>query len=435
MKLTGKYIWVDGDIVTPAPDSTVIVTDPEVKWHGKGRITVYDRPRQTVLGFGGAFTEAAAHNYALLPDAEKKKALELLFGENGLAYNFCRVTLGGCDFSLDGYRYASREDLADFSIEHDRKEIIPFIRDAIACSKRGITLFASPWSPPAFFKDTGELTRGKLREDAYEPYAMYFCRFLKAYRDEGIPISAVTVQNEPGLHRWEGCAWDDDSLIRFTGCLLDTFEKEGLDTKVLCWDYNRGGMFDHISRMYDSPVGKRVWGAGFHWYNGVHTGELDVTHDCYPDKVLVETEFCHGLGARMYDRYRLELMDVLNHHTNAVVEWNLMLDWQGGPYHNRDIGCNAPVIRNEENQVETRDIYRQTYLFSHFIRPGAKVLYTSSAFRQVMTLAVRNPDGKYLIYLCNNGSCDLTSTVCFGDTRWDTEVPMGCVVLFEAESE
>lgn len=433
MKILRKTIWTDGQIIPLPPEEITVVDDPDLKTHGKLRVTVYDQPKQEIFGFGGAFTEASAHNYALLPPDEKQKALELLFGAEGLNYRFCRVCLGSCDFSLSDYRYASDETLADFSIDHDRAEIIPFIRDAQSYRGGDLVIFASPWSPPAFFKTTGSVIGGHLRDDCYEKYAEYFALFIEAYAREGIRVSYVTPQNEPGLHRWEGCIWSDGEMARLVTSLGEAFARHGLDTRILAWDYNRAGMFDHVRRLMRSPAARYVGGVGFHWYNGIHTGELDATHDIYPELPLIETEFCHGLGARMYGRYRTELMDVLGHHANAVVEWNLLLNAEGGPYHNRDIGCNSPVWYDAESgEVKKRSIYSQMYLFSHFIQPGARVLYTSAALRDMMTLAVRNPDGHVLIYLYNNSHEDAEALMVWeGEYRWHTAAPAGCLVLWE----
>ena len=433
MKILQKKIWTDGQIIDLPAEAVTVVDDPDQRVHGKNRVTAYDEPKQEIFGFGGAFTEAASHNYALLPPDEKKKALSLLFGAEGLNYRFCRVCLGSSDFSLGDYRYASDETLSDFSIEHDRREILPFIRDAMAARGGDLILFASPWSPPAFLKTTGSVIGGHLRPDCFGTYAEYFARFVEEYAREGVKISFVTPQNEPGQHRWEGCVWDADEMSRFVTALGETFARHGLDVGILAWDYNRAGMFDHVRSLMRSPAAPYVRGIGFHWYTGVHTGELDVTHDVYPDLPLIETEFCHGLGARMYGRYRTEFLDMLTHNVSAVVEWNLMLDENGGPYHNRDIGCNSPVwVDSVEKTVQKRSIYSQTYMFAHFIRPGAHALYTSAARRDLLTLAVKNPDGHVLIYLYNLSPEDTEATLVWeGVHRWTAAAPAGALVLWE----
>ena len=187
-------------------------------------------------------------------------------------------------------------------------------------------------------------------------------------------------------------------------------------------------MFEHATQVY-SALGERIWGAAFHWYNGVHEGELQALHDAWPQKVLVESEFCQGLSARMYGKYRTEILDVLNNWTNAVCEWNMLLDTEGGPYHNRDIGCNSTLYRNG-GQVFCRGVYHQMYMFAHYIQPGASVLYSSSAYRSVRTLAIRNPDGVVLFYAYNDSLHDENCTIAWNEYRIPVSVPRGALLLW-----
>ncbi|MBO4377621.1 MAG: hypothetical protein J5889_01565 [Clostridia bacterium] len=430
MELLRKMILNDGEIMQMPLDTVTKEEDPRRLGRGTDRIEIINREKQTILGFGGAFTESAALNYAALTPEEKQKAMEYLFGETGLHYNFCRVCIGASDFARSSYHHVADGDaeLVTFNIDRDREAVIPMIRDAQAYSKQPLFLLASPWTPPAWMKEGRLPNKGRLLPQYYRVWARYFCRFIEEYEKEGVLISAVTPQNEPGSHRWEGCEFTQEELAAFIAVLAEELDRYPRRIEILCWDYNRGGMFEHADRIYET-LGERVWGAAFHWYNGVHEGELQALHDAWPRKVLVESEFCHGLSARMYGKYRTEILDVLNNWTNAVCEWNLLLDTEGGPYHNRDIGCNSPLYRDGE-QVFCRGVYHQMYMFSHYIQPGACALFSSSAYRSVRTLAVRNPDGEVLFYAYNDSLRDENCTIAWNEYRIPVSVPRGALLLW-----
>ena len=369
-------------------------------------VNVYPVKKQKVFGFGGAFTESAAINFARMSCEEKEKTLEALFGESGLKYNFCRVCIGPSDFGQSSYSYVSEDDvtLESFDISRDKKYVIPFIREALRKTKGKMFLFASPWSPPAFMKDNQSLFGGgKLKKDKYELYAQYIVKFLKAYREEEIAISAVTLQNEPNaIQTWESCLFTAEEEAEYGTVLYEILNKNGLgDVRILCWDHNKGNIFHRVSKIYPK-MEERIWGAGFHWYDGEHFDELDLIRDLYPEKVLIETEFCNGQGDRRFSFYKTEILNNLKHGVNAICEWNLILDKDGGPYHNRNIGCNAPIVFKDK-KAELSDIYKEMFMFSHFIAAGAQILYTSSYSSDIGIGAAKNPDGRIVVCLLNTG--------------------------------
>ena len=170
-----------------------------------------ERRYQEILGFGGAFTEASAYNYARMDDEKKEKVLKAFFDkEEGLGYNFCRTHIHSCDFSLEQYTYIEENDteLKTFSIEQDQKYTIPFIQAALETSE-GMILFASPWSPPAWMKSNGDMCRGgRLLDKYYGIWADYMVRYIKEYEKEGITITAITLGNEQGMPQvWESCVY------------------------------------------------------------------------------------------------------------------------------------------------------------------------------------------------------------------------------------
>lgn len=167
---------------------------------------------QTMLGIGGAITDASAETYAKLPKDKQEEILKAYYDPvNGIGYTLARTNIHSCDFSSGSYTYVKEGDkeLTSFSIDHDKQYRIPLIKQAIAKAGGKLTMFASPWSPPGFMKDsTHMLQGGKLKPEFYQPWANYFAKFIKAYEKEGIPIWGVSVQNEPmAKQTWESCIY------------------------------------------------------------------------------------------------------------------------------------------------------------------------------------------------------------------------------------
>lgn len=401
MKFLTRTLFEGGTLLRLPPDAGEQAPDT-----GKDRVNIYPVEKQEILGFGGAFTESSAYTYAQLDAAGKAAAMERLFGKSGLRYNFCRICIGSSDFSLDQYDYLApgATNLESFSIERDRRYVIPMIHDAQAAAKAAgeeIVFFASPWSPPAFMKDTGSRVKGgRLLPEYREMYAEYFVKFIKAYAAEGIHISAVTPQNETlAPSPWDSClvsAKEEAALVR---ALSAAFAAHGLEVKILAWDHNKGRLYHRMEEIY-REVPDLVAGAAFHWYSGQHFEELALMRERYPGKLLIASEFCNGLGRKIFDTYGAELMGNLTHGVQAECEWNLMLGATGEPYHDREFGCSAP-IHSDGKELTLRRSYFEMYLFSHFVRRGAKALATSSFRKGLDAAAFRNPDGRLVVVVRN----------------------------------
>lgn len=196
---------------------------------------------QEILGFGGAFTESSCY---VLSNIDKKLANQILdeyFLESNLNYQFGRISIGSCDFSLDSYSYSYKKDLSDFSIERDRKYVIPTIKLA-QMRNRNLKILASPWSPPAFMKSNGSLLKGgKLLPQFKQLWAEYLVKFAYAYQTNGIPISYMTIQNEPNAKQiWESCLYDSlEEADLLKNYIFPTFKRNGLNTQFLIWDHNK----------------------------------------------------------------------------------------------------------------------------------------------------------------------------------------------------
>jgi len=146
-------------------------------------VNIYDQEQGRIFeGLGGAATEAAAHVFYSMPADQQEELLDFYFG-GGADYRFLRVSLDSCDFSVAHYEAMSNPDdkeLATFSLAHDEKQIIPFIKRAQEKAGRKLPQLLSPWSPPAFMKTTGQRNRGgKLLPQYRDMWAEYICRLFR----------------------------------------------------------------------------------------------------------------------------------------------------------------------------------------------------------------------------------------------------------------
>jgi glucosylceramidase len=229
------------------------------------------RAFQTFEGLGGALTDAAAETFFKLPETRQRELLTAYFDrEKGIGYSLGRTSIHSCDFSSDSFTYTAPNDadLKTFSVEHDRRFRIPFIKAALATAGEGVKLFASPWSPPAWMKTSGDMLKGgKLKPEFRDAWARYFARFVEAYEKEGIPIWGLTVQNEPmATQTWESCLFTAEEERDFVRDYLGpTLDKAGLARlKLMIWDHNRGLLYQRAKVVYDDPRAARyVWGAAF----------------------------------------------------------------------------------------------------------------------------------------------------------------------------
>jgi glucosylceramidase len=389
---------------------------------------------QTILGIGGALTDAAAETFAKLPEARQKELLQAYYDpDKGIGYTLARTNINSCDFSSASYIYTEDGDkeLKTFNIEHDRQFKIPLIRKAIDASGGRLTLFASPWSPPAFMKSNNDMLHGgKLKPEFYQPWALYYTKFIKSYEKEGIPVWGITIQNEPmATQTWESCIYTaEDERDFLKNYLGPTMEKEGLGSKkIIVWDHNRDLIVQRALAIFNDPdASKYAWGMGYHWYEDWAGGlqmysNVGLVHSTWPDKNLLFTEGCRGPfnASRYYawdlgESYGRSIINDLNNWTVGWTDWNILLDEQGGPNHVGNF-CFAPVHADTKTGEL---IYTNSYFyighFSKFIRPEAKRIMTSSSRSLLLTTGFINKDGKVAVVVMNQYNTKITYHLCIG---------------------
>lgn len=378
---------------------------------------------QTFLGIGAALTDASAETYYKLPKEKQDKFMESYYSvEKGIGYSLARTHIHSCDFSTGSYTYIEEGDaeLKTFNIEHDRKYRIPFIKKAIETAGGRLTMYVSPWSPPAFMKTNNSMLQGgKLKPEFYQSWANYYAKFIKAYEKEGIPIWGLTIQNEPmASQRWESCIYtaeeERDFLKNYLG---PTLKNEGFGAKkIIVWDHNRDLLFQRANVILNDPeASKYVWGSGFHWYEDWKDGvpmfdAVKQVQESYPDKNLIFTEGCNegydikriiNEDPKLAERYGKSMINDFNNGTVAWTDWNILLDQTGGPNHVGNL-CFSPIHGNTKTgELTFTNSYYYIGHFSKFIRPGAKRIASVSSSNLLLTTAFKNTDGSIVIVAMN----------------------------------
>ena len=390
----------------------------------EGKVYVFVDPKKTFqpfIGIGGALTDAAAETFAKLPAARQDELIAAYYSaDRGIGYTLARTNIHSCDFSSESYTYVTEgdKDLTSFSIAHDLRYRIPLIKRALAATGNRLKLFASPWSPPAYMKDNNDMLHGgHLRPEFYRAWAIYYTKFIKSYRQAGVPIWGITVQNEPmATQTWESCVYqatDERDFVK--NYLGPAMVEQGLrDVHVMVWDHNRDLIVQRAQTILDDPAAaKYVWGIAFHWYEDWSGGtqmydNVALVHQLYPTKHLLFTEGTPAnFDSTAYGRWSLgeaygrSMIHDFNSGTEGWTDWNILLDERGGPNHVGNF-CFAPV------HADTRTgtlIYTNSYYyighFSKFIRPGARRILASPSRSMLLTTGFVNDDGKVVVVVMN----------------------------------
>jgi glucosylceramidase len=352
--------------------------------------------------------------------------------EEGIGYSLARTTIHSCDFSSNSYTYIDEGDamLKSFTVDHDKKFRIPFIKRAIDAAGGDLIIYASPWSPPAFMKTNNNMLQGgKLKTEFYQAWANYFVKFIHAYEKEGIPIWGLTIQNEPmAVQRWESCIYTAEEERDFLkNNLGPTLEKEGLgDKKIIVWDHNRDLLFQRANIIFNDPdASKYAWGAGFHWYEDWKDGlpmfeNVEAVNEAYPDKNLIFTEGCNekyelerieDQDPKLAERYGKSMINDFNNGTVAWTDWNILLDETGGPNHVGNL-CFSPVHGDTKTDALTFTFsYYYIGHFSKFIRPEARRISSVSSANNLLTTAFLNTDGSIIVVVMNQGENEISFTL------------------------
>ncbi|TRX54901.1 glycosyl hydrolase family 30 [Fulvivirga sp. M361] len=440
-----------------------------------------DETYQTITGFGGSFTEASAYLLNQLSPENRDKILEAYFGESGANYSLTRTHMNSCDFSLSNYSYAPVEgdkELAHFSIDEDRDDLIPMIKAAMAKSKDGFKILTSPWTAPPWMKDNKDWRGGKLLPEYYDTWALFFSKYLDAYQAEGIDIWGFTVENEPlgNNNNWESMHFTPQEMTDFVKDHLGPrLEADGHNVKILGYDQNRGEeLKDWVNVMFQDDASAHYFdGTAIHWYASTYDWfpeSLQFAHNAAPDKYLIQSEACvdaevpkwqddawywskeatdwgwdwapehekhlHPKYVPVY-RYARDIIGCLNNWVDGWIDWNMVLDRQGGPNWFKN-WCVAPVIVDHEaDEVYFTPLYYTMAHFSKYIRPGAKRIGLELSDESLMATAVQNTDGSIIVVLLNQGTAAKNLTLSLDEKTADLTISAQAIqtVLIEKPTQ
>ena len=420
-----------------------------------------DAKKQIITGFGGAFTEASATLLNQLGKENRAKILNAYFSKEGANYSLTRTHMNSCDFSVSNYSYTPVADdvaLEHFSIEEDRNDLIPMIKEAMAISEEGFKLFASPWTAAPWMKDNNSWVGGKLLPKYYDTWALFFSKYVDAYRSEGIDIWGFTVENEPhgNGNNWESMLYSPKEMTDFVvNHLSPKLQADGKgELVILGYDQNREGIKEWVDEMYkDEETASHYDGTAIHWYESTYDyfpEALQYAHNKAPNKYLIQTEACvddeipvwkddawywkkeatdwgykwreeekkylHPKYAPV-NRYARDIIGCLNNWVDGWVDWNMVLDRQGGPNWKKN-WCIAPVIVDpEKDEVYLTPLYYVMAHFSKFIRPGAAVLEVDNKEKDLMITAALNPDQSVAVVVFNQEKEAKSFTLTVGETK------------------
>lgn len=394
---------------------------------------------QRMAGFGASMTDASAWliQHRMSP-AQREALLRELFGradsgagQAGAGFDLTRLTIGASDFSRHHYSLndlppgvSSDPELKHFSLAPNRDDVLPVMRQALAINP-ALQVMASPWSAPAWMKTTGSLIKGTLRDDAYGPFARYLLKYVDAMHAEGVPVFALTVQNEPHFEPddYPGMRLEPPQRIRLLadhlGPLLKARSEARIVTpQIIDWDHNWDEPQSPRAVLSDPAARAVVSGIGWHCYAGDVAVQAQLQAE-FPDKDGWFTE-CSG-GA--WKPHWPETLPWLARHlvvgavrggARGVLMWNLALDENHGPHRGGCKDCRGVVTIDSRTGAVTRNM--EYYVLAHasrFVRPGAQRIDSTDAAGAVdaasgpalRSVAFRNADdGSRVLVIVNSSA-------------------------------
>ncbi len=374
------------------------------------------------LGMGVSFPEASCHLLMGLPEDERKAAVERVFGKTGLGLSIGRVHCGASDYSRHFYTYDDVPGdigLEHFSIAPDRAEVIPVIKEAMAANP-DLFLFSSPWSPPGWMKDGGTICGGRLLDDMIPVYADYVVKFLAAYKGEGLPIRAFTVQNEPEASQQSNsptCLVSAEQETRMIRELAPRLAAAGLEARPWLFDHNFSSVERVAACLADVRLRNLLGGVAWHPYS-CRPEEIAGLRADYPDLPMYVTEMGPHVDKSLRDVlwWGDLVLSSFNNGCGAFTSWCLALDEDGQPNVSLGFPCAGFIEIHSETRAITES--QQCRFFRHvspFVRRGADVLRTrivpgpavapgNELVDGIVHTAFRNPDGSHVVvFVCKGG--------------------------------
>ena len=365
---------------------------------------------QEILGFGGAFTDAACYMFNQLEPDARQKLIHEMFHPADMGLSVCRICVGSSDYARNVYSFDEGEpdpDLTRFSIDHDRAYILPVLREARQANPE-LFLFASPWSPPGWMKSNGTMLGGSMASHSLPVYARYFLKFLQAYAAEGVSVQAVTPQNEVDTDqdgKMPACIWAQEYEIQFVrdhlGPLL---ESSGTPTRIWILDHNYNLWGRVMDELEDDGLRKHCNAVAWHGYAGT-PDKMSKVQEAFPGVEMYWTEGGPDYRDPGYltdwCNWSATFSGILRNGCRSITAWNLALDEVGRP----NIGpfsCGGVVTINSQSKEITRSgQYWALAHYSRLIRRGALRFDSQSAAVDLEHVGFENPDGQQVLVVTN----------------------------------
>jgi glucosylceramidase len=422
---------------TTETSSTLVTSAPDAYWKtdgqltdatGSASVTVNETATaQTWEGFGGSFNEMGWSYLSMLSPSDRDAAIHLLYGADGARFVFGRIPIGASDYATSRYTLDETADdtsLTGFSIDRDKQWLIPFIKAAQAV-KANIRFWASPWTPPTWMKQApfspgnavSPFDGGSMKDDdaTMTAFAQYLVKFVQAYALQGIPIEAVSAQNEPNYTgNYPTCAWTPAIYTKFVGQYLGpAVASAGLTTRVMLGTFNGGGSDPAIvsSVMGDATARSFINVLGFQWgmvsrVANARAYNLPIwqsEHKCgnYPWMTPFNATLAPNDQVYAVESWGL-IRDWIKAGVTAYSAWNMVLDTVGVGIDTTRVWPQDALL-TVDTSTKTLNITPTYYVFRHFsqfVAQGAKVVSTSGGD----AVAFKNPDGSMVVVLYNSGS-------------------------------
>lgn len=371
---------------------------------------------QSIDGFGYALTGGSAQHIVKMSAQARAALLKELFATNGtnIGVSYIRLSIGASDLNEKVFSYndlpEGQTDLeqAKFDLGPDKADVIPVMKEILAINPK-IKIMGSPWSPPLWMKTTYDARSGMLKPEYYRAYAKYFVRYVQDMQKAGIPIDAITVQNEP-LHPGNNPSLlmvAPDQAVFVKQFLGPAFAKANIKTKIIVYDHNADRPDYPISILDDPAAKKYIDGSAFHLYGGKIEALTDV-HNAHPDKNIYFSEQMvveqpDAATINIVNPVKRLIIGATRNWSKNVLEWNLAADPENKPYTDRGgcSMCQGAVTINGDNYSRNLAYFSIAHA-SKFVRPGS-VRIASNELNGLANVAFKTPDGKHVLVVANTG--------------------------------
>ena len=387
---------------------------------------------QTIEGIGGAFNEIGGEALLSLPKAKQDEVMNNFFADDKAGFTFCRTAMGASDFGIDAYSYSNVPndfEMEHFSIERDNKYVLPYIKSAFAINP-DLTLFASPWSPPAWMKVSGKMEGlqpegNRIKNDPFvlEAYAKYFVKYIQAYEAAGVKVDRICIQNENDADvKYPSCVFPAKEMLAFADdYLVKAFKKNKIDAEIYAGTFRASSQLDLMDFITCEQV-KGIAGVGIQYTQPKILADAKVA---IPDLKMFHTEgHCYN-GANSVEQASDRLSEVagyINAGSTTFSYWNMILNettesgwaWKQNSLINID---------RQKGTVQYNPDYNAMYIISKFVRPGDVRIASNSRGDHHPILTVKSPDGTVKLLVQNTNAEAAMFEIMYGKKSIKVKLP------------